>query len=501
MSAPRFYVTTAIPYVNGAPHLGHALEFVQADVLARHRRLRGQPVRFLSGTDDNALKNVTAAKAAGRPVGEFVAENSRRFSDLAPTLRLSFDDFIRTSSDPRHRRGVEALWRRCERRGDFYRRRYEGLYCAGCEQFYTADDLVGGCCAEHGTPAEPVAEENWFFRLTRYRPEITAAIESGRVLVQPFTKRNEVLGFLRSGLTDLSVSRPASRADGWGIAVPGDPSQVIYVWWDALANYVSALGYGADTGDYQRWWAGGGHRVHVIGKGITRFHAVYWLALLLSAGLPLPTDILVHDYLTLDGSKLSKSAGRTADPADLAARYGADAVRWWLLRDVPRVGDADFTTDRLVARSNTDLANGIGNLVHRTITLVHQSRAGQVQHPDTTAAGDDALAVAVQHLRPRVDRHLADFDFRGATDTVWAVVQEANKLINRERPWELARREATGDTIARDRLTGLLDGLIRTCRAVAHELQPFIPDGAGELLRQLGDGATVGPPTPVFHRL
>ena len=352
-----------------------------------------------------------------------------------------------------------------------------------------------------------VAEENWFFRLGKYADRIRRAIESGDVRIEPRGKRNEVLGFIRSGLADFSVSRPAARADQWGIPVPGDPGQVVYVWWDALANYVSALGFGSDYSDYQQWWADGGERVHVIGKGILRFHAVYWLALLLSAGLPLPTSILVHDYINRGGRKLAKSSGSAADPVDLVDCYGADAVRWRSLREVPRVGDVEFTVDRLVARTNNELANGIGNLVNRTITLVRRYRSGRVERWSgrverlAGSADADPLRVATSRLSVAIDQCLANFDFRGATDAVWSVVDEANKLINLREPWRLARREVAGDSAAGDQLSWLLTRLIASCRAVARELGPFIPDGAAELRRQLGEGAVVGEPAPAFPRL
>ena len=357
-----FYITTAIPYVNAPPHLGHALELVQADVLARHRRQRGERVRFLTGTDDNALKNVAAARAAGVEVGAFVRANADRFAALREPLELSFDDFIRTGSDPRHAPGVAALWRRSA--ADFYQHSYTGLYCAGCEQF-----LDDSGCAEHPAVPEPVEETNWFFRLSRYQGQILQLLESGQVRVEPAARRNEVLAFVRAGLRDISVSRPAARAGGWGIPVPDDPGQTVYVWWDALANYVTALG---DGNELRTWWVGSDERVHVIGKGIVRFHAVSWLALLLSAGLPLPTTILVHDYLTVDGAKLAKSAGNAVDPVALIGRFGVDAVRWWLLSEVAPVGDTDFTVERLVARADRDLANGLGNLVNRTLTLARR---------------------------------------------------------------------------------------------------------------------------------
>jgi len=252
----------------------HALELVQADVLARHRRLRGQPVRFLTGTDDNALKNVNAAAAASVDVHAFVTANAQRFADLAPVLELSFDDFIRTSSDPRHAPGVERLWRQRAARGDLNQRAYEGLYCQGCEQFYDPDDLPEGLCPEHGVAPEPVAEHNWFFRLSAYGDKVLHALESGQVWVEPASRRNEVVSFVRNGLDDISVSRAAARAADWGIPVPGDPEQIVYVWWDALTNYITALGYASDQPTYQSWWVDSAERVHVIGKGIVRFHAV-----------------------------------------------------------------------------------------------------------------------------------------------------------------------------------------------------------------------------------
>jgi methionyl-tRNA synthetase len=313
MTAPRHYITTTIPYVNAPPHLGFALELVQADTLARHRRQRGDDVRLLSGTDDNSLKNVLAAEAEGIDVQSLVDRNAEAFAALRGPLALSLDDFIRTSRDPRHRVGVERLWRRCAAAGDLYRKHYEGLYCVGCEQFYAEAELVDGRCAEHGTEPQLVAEENWFFRLSRHAGRLHELIADGTLRVEPAARRNEVLSLIAGGLHDFSVSRSHTRARGWGIPVPGDPTQVVYVWWDALGNYVTSLGYGADDPAYEQWWVTSERRTHLIGKGVVRFHAVYWPAMLLSAGLPLPTDILVHDYLTVDGRKISKSGGTTVD--------------------------------------------------------------------------------------------------------------------------------------------------------------------------------------------
>jgi methionyl-tRNA synthetase len=468
----RFYITTAIPYVNGDPHLGHTLELVQADVLARHRRLRGDDVRFLSGTDDNALKNVDAAVAAGLPVAEFVAEKAQRFAELAEPLQLSNDDFIRTSTDPRHRPGVERLWRACADAGDLYQRDYEGLYCSGCEAFVVAADLVDGCCPEHEEPPEPIAERNWFFRLSRYQDALLELIESGGLRIEPEHRRNEVLSFVRGRLNDFSVSRAQERARGWGIPVPGDPEQVIYVWFDALANYVTALGSGPGAEDYLDWWCASDERLHVIGKGIVRFHAIYWPAILLSAGQPLPTTIFVHDYLTVDGRRLSKSLGTAIDPLAVVERFGADALRWWFLRDVPRKGDVDFREELIAARAN-ELADGLGNLINRTVTLVGRNRPEGLQPSSEIPPEAASLQALCRELPARIDAALAAFDLRSATAALWDVVAEANRFVSATRPWELAK--ASGGL---GRLDGILAVLLDACRIIAGELRPFLPAAA-----------------------
>jgi methionyl-tRNA synthetase len=474
MSKRRFYITTAIPYVNGDPHLGFALECVQTDVLARHRRLRGEEVRFLSGTDDNSLKNVEAAEAAGVPVASFVNGKTERFAALRRTLSLSYDDFIRTSVDPRHRPGVERLWRACAAAGDLYERDYEGLYCAGCEAFLSPGELVGGLCPEHREPPERVAERNWFFRLSRYQEELLELVESGRLRVEPEHRREEVLGFIRGGLADFSVSRARARARGWGIPVPDDAGQVIYVWFDALGNYVSALDYGAGGDCYRTWWEQSEERVHVIGKGIVRFHAVYWPAILLSAGETLPTTIFVHEYVTVDGQKLSKSRGVSADPAALAARYGTDALRWWLIRDVPRSGDADFREELLAARTN-ELADDLGNLVNRTITLVSRFRPNGVL---STPPPDEPLLAVVAQASGAIDAAFDRFDFRAAADALWNVVNEANRFVSVSKPWELAKAERGGDGAVTARLDTVLAVLVTACDVIARKLRPFLPDAA-----------------------
>lgn len=479
----RFYITTAIPYVNGDPHLGHALEFVQADVLARHRRLRGDNVRFLSGTDDNALKNVDAAFAAGLPVAEFVAEKAQRFVDLAEPLQLSNDDFIRTSTDLRHRPGVERLWRACAEAGDLYQRDYEGLYCSGCEAFVLPNDLTQGCCPEHGEAPELIVERNWFFRLSRYQEALVGLIESGRLRIEPEHRRNEVLAFIRGGLTDFSVSRARERARGWGIPVPDDPEQVIYVWFDALANYITALGNGSEDA-YREWWRESDERLHLIGKGIIRFHAIYWPAILLSARQPLPTTIFVHDYLTVEGQKLSKSLGTAIDPLWVIERYGTDALRWWFLRDVPRNGDADFREALIAARAN-ELANDLGNLVNRTIALVSRNQPEKVRQAPDWPVEAARLRARCTELPPAIDKALAAFDLRAATTALWEVVAEANRFVSATQPWDIAKAARGGDSQASKRLDAVLAALLDACRVIARELLPFLPLAAERIVAAL----------------
>jgi methionyl-tRNA synthetase len=501
---PPYYVTTTIPYVNARPHLGFALELVQADVLARHRRRCGDAVRLLSGTDDNSLKNVLAAREQGVSTRELVDRNSAAFEALREPLDLSTDDFIRTSRDPRHRPGVERLWHACAASGDLYRRHYEGLYCVGCEQFYSPADLPDGLCPEHRTRPERIAEENWFFRLSRYGGQLHDLIAGGRLRIEPAVRRNEVLAFIAGGLDDISVSRARGRAHDWGIPVPGHPDQVVYVWWDALGNYVSALDYGTEGAAYDRWWRRGGRRVHLLGKGVVRFHAVYWPAMLLSAGEPLPTDLFVHDYLTVAGQKISKSAPGAVAPESLVERYGTDPVRWWLLRESPRGSDVDFTVARLVDRTNAELANGLGNLVNRVVSMVHRYREGRPPRAPVgrAVAGAAGLADAVARVSTVVDDALDRADFRAATAAVWHIVADGNRCVEAVRPWALARTERAGDPAATADLDAALGALVAAGRVLAAQLAPFLPGTAAGLADQLTpvDGRLPAP-RPVFPRI
>jgi methionyl-tRNA synthetase len=482
-----FYVTTAIPYVNAAPHLGFALELVQADALARYHRLRGDDTWFLTGTDENSLTNVLAAERDGVPVRALVDRNADAFRRLGRALCISHDDFIRTAADPRHAAGAQRVWEACARTGDVYRRSYRGLYCVRCERFYASDELVDGRCGEHESTPELIEEENYFFRLSRYQDRLVDLLDSGRLRVLPESRHHEIRAFVGRGLTDFSISRTWARARGWGITVPGDPAQVMYVWFDALTNYITGLGYGTDEARYHRYWAHGADRVHVIGKDILRFHAVYWPAMLLSVGAPLPTAIVVHGFLTRDGRRMSKTLGTGVDPAALAAAWGVDAVRYWLLHEVPAAGDGDYTDAGLARAYTADLANGLGNLLQRTVAMIHRYRGGVVPAP-VPATPSPLRAVAARLPGDLVRAFTDGFDPRAALEAILSLVAAANQAVEERRPWALARAEQEGDTAAGRRLDGALGELAETLRLVAEALRPFLPETADRIAAQLGLG-------------
>jgi methionyl-tRNA synthetase len=487
--ATPFYISTAIPYVNAPPHIGFALEAVLADALARHRRLRGDDVRFQSGTDDHSLKNVRAAEREGVATGVLVGRNARRFQGLTGVLDLSYDDFIPTSVDARHRPGVEALWQACARAGDLYKRPYRGLYCEGCERFYAEAELDDGRCPEHGVRPEWIEEENWFFRLSRYRDRLVGLIGGGHLHVAPASRRNEALAFLAGGLEDFSVSRAGGRARGWGIPVPGDAEQVIYVWFDALASYINALGWAEGGEPYRLWWAGAGRRIHVIGKGILRFHAVYWPAILLSAGLPLPTDLVVHGYVTVDGKKIGKSLGNAIDPEAVVATHGTDVVRYFLLRHLCPFDDGDFSEARLRAVRDADLADQLGNLVRRTTTLVQRSFSGRLPRPGAPDATDEALRHRLEALPGSLEGQLARYAVDEALAAIFDEVAATNRYLERTAPWTLARaagEPGTGQAEARERLATVLWHALEAVRVVAVTLAPFLPDTSATICAQLG---------------
>jgi len=497
------FVTTAIPYVNARPHLGFAYELVLADVLARHRRRRGRDVRFVTGTDDNSLKNVTAAAREGVTPRVLVDRNVTAFRELGPLLDVAPDDFIATSTDPRHLAAVEWLWRACAAGGDFYQTAWEGRYCPGCEAFVDDDVTI---CAEHGAPPEPVREPNWFFRLARWREPVRDAIASGRLAIVPEAARAETLAFLAGEVRDLSVSRVATRAEGWGIPVPGDPSQVVYVWFDALANYLASLGLGGPGGPggldglggsggpdslgnagsassgaslLDHYWHTAGERVHVIGKGITRFHAVYWAAFLLSAGLPLPDRIFVHGYLTVDGHKISKSL-RNVEVGPVVEETGVDALRWYFVRRCRTRTDADVSVGAILAAYNHDLADGLGNLVQRSVALAAKLSAGRVPAPGAETPEASALRALAAALPARVDAAVDAFLPDEAVAAILEVIDTANRSLEIAAPWRAART----DPVA---AAGALYAPLEAARIAAGELSPFVPGIARTIAARLGD--------------
>ncbi|MBE1489518.1 methionine--tRNA ligase [Plantactinospora soyae] len=481
------YVSTTIPYVNARPHLGHAFEYVQADSISRHLTMTGREVYFLTGSDENSLKNVLAAEKAGMTTQALVDRNVSYFEELLASLGVVTTAFIRTSIDPHHLAGAAEVWRRLDANDDIYAKDYAGLYCVGCEQFYEPSDLVDGKCPEHLVEPELVSERNYFFRLSRYGDQLAEAIESGRLQVHPHTRLNETLSFIRSGLADISISRSATRARGWGIPVPGDPSQVMYVWIDALTNYINTFDWIQDDPGYHRYWADAERRIHVLGKGVLRFHAVYWPAMLLAAKLPLPTDVMVHGYITNAGQKLSKSLGNAVDPEELVAAFGQDAVRYYLLAELSPFGDGDFAEERLVARYNNDLANGIGNLASRLTSMVERYRGGTV--PARGEAGDleveleSRTADAVRDSVAAMDR----FDHREALARIGELVRRSNAYVGERAPWHLAKAADAGDEDAARTLDAVLYCGIDVVRRIAILLRPFIPAGSGRLLGAVGE--------------
>ena len=518
---PVYYITTAIPYVNARPHIGFALEIVQTDTFARYHRQLGEDVYFLSGSDENSLKNVQAAEAEGIPTAELVARYATVFEGLKPLLDLSFDQFIRTSSDPRHAPGAAKLWAACVARGDIYSKSYHGLYCVGCEQFYTPAELTPqGLCPEHLTRPDEVEEENYFFRLSHYGPQLLDLIESGRLRIIPDSRRNEVLSFIRMGLEDFSISRSVARAHGWGVPVPGDPSQVMYVWFDALANYITALDYADDGPRYQHYWGAAAERVNTIGKGVIRFHAVYWPAMLISAGALPPSTLFVHGYITADGQKISKSLGNVIDPYELVEQYGAEAVRYFMLREIHPTADADFTYAKFEGRYNSDLANDLGNLLNRTVSMIGRYRGGTVPTPGPATALDSDLIALAAALPARVAAAMGDYDPQSSLAAIWELVKSANQYVELNQPWTLAKTAKGGDAEAATRLDSVLYNLAEALRLLAVHLTPFLPATATALAAQLGlgnaptlsyteatrwgglpPGTAVGEARPLFPRL
>ncbi len=464
----RFYITTAIPYVNAAPHIGHALEFVQTDVIARANRLMGREVLLLTGADENSLKNVKAAEEQKITTQQLCDRNAAYFMELAQKMNLSFGVFMRSSLREAHWPGVQRLWQLCDGAGDIYRKKYSGLYCVGCEQFYTEGELVGGLCPEHKTKPEPVEEENYFFRLSKYQDALQKLIEEDRLRVWPQSRKNEVLGFIRGGLEDFSISRSVARARGWGVPVPGDSSQIMYVWLDALSIYMTGVGYGTSDKEFGKWWP---TDVHVIGKGIIRFHAVYWPAILLSAGIDLPKSVFVHGYLTVEGEKMSKSIGNVVSPLALLGKYTADELRYYLIRDIPTFEDGDFSEAALKDRVNKELLGDLGNLVNRVLTIVEKSGFTDFSGKNELGGMLDADAVVGA---------LGAMELHNALGMIMEFVRACNRYVNDKAPWKLDGEE----------LRGVLYNLLEAMRIVSVLMYPFIPETSEKIAGKLGTRIT-----------
>lgn len=468
--AKKFYITTAIDYVNAPrPHIGHALEKLQADVLARFHRFIGDEVFYLTGSDENAQKNVLAAEEARMPVKEFIDRNIVAFLEMINLLDISNNDYIRTANKEIHFPGVVKLWQACERRGDIYKKEYAGLYCVGCEAFVTEKDLEKGLCPEHLKAPEKVAEENYFFRLSRYQKKLKKIIESDILEIVPEIRKNELLRLINSGLEDFSISRPKERVKNWGVPVPGDENQIIYVWFDALANYITALGYGTeDEKKFAYWWPAD---IQVIGKGITRFHAVYWPAMLLSAGIRLPKKIFAHGYLTVDGQKISKTLGNTIDPNKLVKKYGTDPVRYFLLREFSPFEDGDFSLERFEERYHSDLSKGLGNFASRVLTMAER-KFGQ-QEINCSLTVDPEFKKRAKDVLKEIKQKIKEFRFNDALTEVWRLIGENDQYIEREKVWEQENEK-------------YLKNLLFSLSQIALFLEIFLPQTAKNIFTKLG---------------
>lgn len=479
----KFYITSAIPYVNAKPHIGHALEFVQTDVIARYNKLLGKDVLKLCGGDENALKNVQAAEKEDVPIQKFVDKNNKLFEELTAKLNCKYDIWQK-GSDPKHHNSSQYLWNLVKKNNpdDIYEKEYEGLYCIGCETFYTRDELnEDGECFEHpGKQLEKVREKNYFFRLSNYQNQLKEIIESNDIEIYPSHRKNEVLQFIEQGLTDISISRSNERARNWGVPVPGDPTQRMYVWFDALNIYQSGIGLGKDEKTYKRWWPAD---LHVIGKGIIRFHAIYWPAFLLSAGLELPTAIFVHDYFTVNGQKMSKTLGNVVDPVELIDKYGADPLRYYFLAKFSPFSDGDFSEEKFKQVYNGDLANGLGNLVARVLTLAQKFSKGKVPSIDNVADThplrvDDSIHNWKKSWKD-IDLHTPRFEYNEALASIWKFIAEADTYINKKEPWRLAEKDVK-------EFNWVLYGLLDSLHQIAWQINPFLPGTSTEIAQRLG---------------
>ncbi|BBK42930.1 methionine--tRNA ligase [Allostella vacuolata] len=467
-----YYITTPIYYVNDAPHIGHAYTTLACDVLARFMRLEGRRVHFLTGTDEHGQKVEKSARAAGVDPLAFCDRVSQNFRDLAQAMNFSNDDFIRTT-EPRHIAASQAIWNALQERGEIYLGSYAGWYSVRDEAFYAESELVGGK-APTGAEVEWVEEPSYFFRLSAWQQPLLDHYAAHPGFIAPESRRNEVVSFVQSGLRDLSVSRTSFN---WGVPVPGDPDHIMYVWLDALTNYITAVGYpDTEAEAFQAFWPAS---LHMVGKDILRFHAVYWPAFLMAAGLKPPERVFAHGWWTIEGQKMSKSLGNVVNPIELVERYGLDPVRYFLMREVPFGNDGDFSSRQMIHRMNGDLANDYGNLVQRVLSMVNRNCDARTPQPGPFSDADQALLGAARGLLPVVRGHLAEQSFHRALEAIWAVIGDANRYVDEQAPWALRKTDPP-------RMATVLYTLAETIRLAAILTQPFMPQASARILDQLG---------------
>jgi methionyl-tRNA synthetase len=467
----RFFLTTAIDYVNSRPHLGTAYEKITADVIARYKRLSGLTTHFLMGNDEHSQNVYRRARDRGLDPLAYCDQMEREFREVWGRLDVSFDDFIRTTEE-RHRIGVSAMVQKIADRGDMFDAYYEGPYCVSCEAFKPEKDLVDGLCPVHGTKPEWIREKNHFFRLSNYRDALLRHFQEHPEFLQPEVRRNEILRLLEGGLEDISISRAGQL---WGIPLPFDPSSVVYVWFDALINYASAVGYGWDQAKFEQWWPAD---LHVIGKDITRFHCVIWPAMLMSAGLPLPRQVFGHGFVQFKGQKMSKSLGTVLDPIDVARKFGPDPLRLYLVKEIPYGQDGDFSWERFEERYNVDLANNLGNLVNRLAAMVDRYRQGHLPAP---AGEPGRLAGVAADVVKRYRAAMDGFALHEGAFAAFGLVDAANEYIAETEPWTLAKQGQ------HDRLTQVLSDVVEAVRIAAVLLLPVMPRSSAEILRRVGE--------------
>lgn len=469
MEKENIYITTAIDYVNAQPHIGHALEKLQADVLARYWRGKGKKVFFLTGTDEHGTKNFESAKKFNMDPQDFVDMNTDKFKKLVKLYNISNDGFIRTSDRERHWPAVIKMWNKLADNGDLFKDTYEGLYCVGCEEFKSKKDLIDDKCPEHDQKLEVLYEDNYFFNLGKYSKTIIDKITSGEFSIIPKSRENEIVNILKDGYDKISFSRPKAKLN-WGIPVPGDEEQVMYVWPDALTNYISAIGYAEDSEQFQLFW-NQAEIIHIIGKGILRFHAAIWPAMLLAAGLKLPDRLFVHGYITTEGKKMSKSLGNVVDPFEIVDKYGVDSVRYYLLREIPATGDGNFSQTRFKELHTSDLANGLGNLVSRTTNMIEDYLSGQIEFNNNNGSNFNWQ---------RIDEYTASQEYDKALAEIWIIIGQANKMIDDVKPWQLVKSGKEKDLI---KIKELLSDLGILIKDIATHLRPYLPDTADKIFQ------------------